>query len=69
MSGTLRRINEKDIAKIASGQVIVDLKSVVKELIENALVSSSEKCDGLGCQGNEHRYQANQLWRGSDRGE
>lgn len=53
MSGTLRRINEKDIAKIASGQVIVDLKSVVKELIENALVSLSWKCDGLGRQGNE----------------
>lgn len=53
MSGTLKRINEKDIAKIASGQVIVDLKSVIKELIENALVSSSKKCDGLGRQGNE----------------
>ena len=38
MSGILKKINGNDIAKIASGQVIVDLKSVVKELIENALV-------------------------------
>lgn len=38
MSGALKKINGNDIAKIASGQVIVDLKSVVKELIENALV-------------------------------
>ena len=39
MSSSLKRINDKDIAKIASGQVIVDLRSVVKELVENALVS------------------------------
>ena len=38
MSGTLKKINGRDIAKIASGQVIVDLRSVVKELIENSLV-------------------------------
>ena len=37
--GTLKKIQGGDIAKIASGQVIVDLRSVVKELIENALVS------------------------------
>ena len=37
-SGTLKKISGGDIAKIASGQVIVDLRSVVKELIENALV-------------------------------
>lgn len=39
--GTLRKIHGGDIAKIASGQVIVDLRSVVKELVENALVSLS----------------------------
>ena len=38
MPTTLKKINGNDIAKIASGQVIIDLKSVVKELIENALV-------------------------------
>jgi singapore isolate B (sub-type 7) whole genome shotgun sequence assembly, scaffold_22 len=37
--GTLKKIQGGDIAKIASGQVIVDLRSVVKELVENALVS------------------------------
>lgn len=37
--GTLKKIRGGDIAKIASGQVIVDLRSVVKELVENALVS------------------------------
>ena len=37
-TGTLKKISGGDIAKIASGQVIVDLRSVVKELIENALV-------------------------------
>ena len=36
--GTLKKIHGGDIAKIASGQVIVDLRSVVKELVENALV-------------------------------
>ena len=39
--GTLKKIQGGDIAKIASGQVIVDLRSVVKELVENALVSLS----------------------------
>ena len=38
MPTTLKKINGNDIAKIASGQVIINLKSVVKELIENALV-------------------------------
>lgn len=36
--GTLKKIQGGDVAKIASGQVIVDLRSVVKELVENALV-------------------------------
>ena len=61
MSSSLKRINDKDIAKIASGQVIVDLKSVVKELIENALVYPSNPFHALGCKGDQHRHQADQL--------
>lgn len=38
MNGNLKKINANDISKIASGQVIVDLRSVIKELVENSLV-------------------------------
>lgn len=54
MTGTLKKINGKDIAKIASGQVIVDLKSVIKELIENALVFIFGMHYEVGCKGYQH---------------
>ena len=37
-SGTIRRLGGKDISRIASAQVVVDLRTVVKELVENSLV-------------------------------
>ena len=49
MPTTLNKIPTPDIAKIASGQVIVDLKAVVKELIENSLVSSLSFHSNQGC--------------------
>ena len=51
MNGTLKKINSNDIAKIASGQVIVDLRSVVKELIENSLVCI-DTVYFVGCESN-----------------
>ena len=61
MNGTLKKINSNDIAKIASGQVIVDLRSVVKELIENSLVCV-DTVYSVGCESNEHRYSNRKLW-------
>ncbi len=35
----IKAISKRDVHKICSGQVIVDLKTAVKELVENAIVS------------------------------
>jgi DNA mismatch repair protein PMS2 len=36
---SIQAISKRDVHKICSGQVIVDLKTAVKELVENAIVS------------------------------
>lgn len=40
---SIKSISTRDVAKITSGQVIIDLVSVVKELVENAIDASSDK--------------------------
>lgn len=37
MSGSVKAIDKSSVHRITSGQVIVDLCSAVKELVENAL--------------------------------
>lgn len=39
----IQSINAVDISKITSGQVIIDLKSIIKELIENAIDAATSK--------------------------
>ena len=39
MNKQIRAIDKESILKICSSQVVVDLKSAVKELVENALDS------------------------------
>ena len=38
--GPIKAISQRDVHRICSGQVITDLKTAVKELVENAVVSS-----------------------------
>ncbi|CCG25664.1 Pms1 DNA mismatch repair factor [Candida orthopsilosis Co 90-125] len=40
---SIQSINAVDISKITSGQVIIDLKSIIKELIENAIDAATSK--------------------------
>ncbi|KAI5966940.1 PMS1 [Candida pseudojiufengensis] len=40
---TIQTISAKDISKITSGQVIIDLRSIVKELIENAIDANATR--------------------------
>ena len=40
---SIQGINATDISKITSGQVIIDLRSIVKELVENAIDASAKK--------------------------
>ncbi|SGZ54344.1 CIC11C00000001362 [Sungouiella intermedia] len=42
---SIKSINTHDVAKITSGQVIIDLVSVVKELVENAIDAGSSKIE------------------------
>lgn len=42
---SIKSINTHDVAKITSGQVIIDLVSVVKELVENAIDAGSDKIE------------------------
>ena len=44
MDRRIQSIDPTSVARICSGQVIVDLASVVKELVENALVSRNDHC-------------------------
>lgn len=41
MTGHIKNIDNKDINKITSGQVIIELKSIIKELIENSVDAGS----------------------------
>lgn len=61
MNGSLKKINANDISKIASGQVIVDLRSVIKELVENSLVFLFLDCLFVGCRCYECRYTFGEL--------
>lgn len=42
---SIKSISTRDVAKITSGQVIIDLVSVVKELVENAIDAGSDKIE------------------------
>lgn len=42
---SIKSISTRDVAKITSEQVIIDLVSVVKELVENAIDASSDKIE------------------------
>lgn len=42
---TITSINTQDVAKITSGQVIIDLVSVVKELVDNSLDAGADKIE------------------------
>ncbi|KAL6450381.1 pms1 DNA mismatch repair protein pms1 [Candida maltosa Xu316] len=44
-SSSIRNISNADISKITSAQVIIDLKSIVKELIENSIDAGADKID------------------------
>ena len=41
----IKSIDQKDVSKITSGQVIIDLKSIVKELVENSIDANSTKIE------------------------
>ena len=43
----IQNINAGDIQRITSGQVIIDLVSIVKELVENSIDASSSKIEVL----------------------
>ncbi|AET40134.1 ATP-binding mismatch repair protein Ecym_5379 [Eremothecium cymbalariae DBVPG len=45
MSGQITAITIKDVHKITSGQVIIDLTTAVKELVENSLDAHADKID------------------------
>lgn len=42
---TILSINSTDVSKITSGQVIIDLVSVVKELVDNSIDANSDKIE------------------------
>ncbi|KAK6457319.1 uncharacterized protein RJT20DRAFT_117505 [Scheffersomyces xylosifermentans] len=42
---SIKSINKADVSKITSGQVIIDLKSIVKELVENAIDAECSKIE------------------------
>ncbi|KAF3778664.1 hypothetical protein EJ110_NYTH43022 [Nymphaea thermarum] len=44
-AGAIRPINKADVHRICSGQVILDLPSAVKELVENSLDAGSTSID------------------------
>ena len=45
MAGPIRNIDNRDINKITSGQVIIELKSIIKELIENSVDAGSRSIE------------------------
>lgn len=42
---SIKTIDIKDISKIIAGQVIIDLKSIIKEVVENSIDSGASKID------------------------
>jgi DNA mismatch repair protein PMS2 len=45
---TIRPIDRRSIHKICSGQVVVDLATAVKEMVENSLDGKSNYGAGIG---------------------
>ncbi|CAI5758035.1 unnamed protein product [Candida verbasci] len=45
MTSSIKNINQDDISKITSTQVIIDLRTIVKELIENSIDAGSDKIE------------------------
>ena len=48
MSGSIKPIGKGDVHKICSGQVILDLATAVKELVENALDAGATNIEVTG---------------------
>ncbi|KAK6463534.1 hypothetical protein DFJ63DRAFT_312842 [Scheffersomyces coipomensis] len=42
---SIKQINHNDITKLTSGQVIIDLKSIIKELVENSIDANSSNIE------------------------
>lgn len=49
MSGSVKAIDKASVHRITSGQVIVDLCSAVKELVENALDAGATSLEVRSC--------------------
>lgn len=60
-------VPEATVHRIASGQVILDLATAVKELLENALdagASNVEVCPNHLCIGTAQQFWLSHIWNG-----
>jgi DNA mismatch repair protein PMS2 len=60
-AGDIKKIDKTSIIQICSSQVVIDLKSAVKELIENSLDAGAKNIGKL-FENHSYRYKILQLW-------